>query len=84
MCVRQAQEARFVKPNFPENFQYHIVELSDAQTENIIMHFPSVRNFIDQALTDGGRILMHGNAGISRSGALLIVSRVLYTSPKIL
>ena len=35
-------------------------------------HFPAVRDFIRLAHAAGGKVLLHGNAGISRSGALLI------------
>lgn len=85
---------RFVRPNFPDRFSYLVVDVADDSSENIISHFPDVREYIDQALDaggkllrpvmhqlglfgwltkqDSGKILMHGNAGISRSGALLI------------
>lgn len=72
ICVRQEEEARFVKPNFENDFKYLVVNISDDSSENIIKHFPEVCAFLDSALSEGGRILMHGNAGISRSGALLI------------
>jgi len=41
-------------------------------TENIIQHFKKVKIFIDEALISGGRVLVHGNAGISRSAALVL------------
>lgn len=72
VCVRQRQEGPFVRPNFPEHFTYLVVELSDGTNESIIPHFPRVREFLRQAMQAGGRVLMHGNAGISRSGALLV------------
>jgi serine/threonine/tyrosine-interacting protein len=72
VCVRQTQEAHFVRANFQEHFIYLIVDLSDGATESIIPHFPRVREFLKAALAAGGRVLMHGNAGISRSGALLV------------
>mmetsp|Transcript_123848 Transcript_123848/g.174655 ORF Transcript_123848/g.174655 Transcript_123848/m.174655 type:complete len:292 (-) Transcript_123848:26-901(-) len=72
VCVRQNAEATFVRPNFPDHFLYLVVDVADDSSENIISHFPEVREFIDQALDENGRVLMHGNAGISRSGALLI------------
>ena len=72
VCVRQTAEAHFVRANFPEHFTYLVVDISDGNTESIIPHFPRVREFLKAALAAGGRILMHGNAGISRSGALLV------------
>lgn len=72
ICVREKVEARLVRPNFPNHFVYLTVEVADSSTENILVHFPMVQAFIDQALAGNGRVLLHGNAGISRSGALLI------------
>jgi len=72
ICVRQEEEARFVKPNFPQHFDYLVINISDDSSENIIQHFPEVATYLDRATAVGGKILMHGNAGISRSGALLI------------
>jgi len=39
---------------------------------NIIPHFKTVNEFVTQALDSGGKVLIHGNAGISRSAALII------------
>jgi len=41
-------------------------------TENIIQHFQEVNFFIDEGLSFGGCVLIHGNAGISRSAALVL------------
>eukprot|EP00039_Didymoeca_costata_P025095 m.12316 g.12316 ORF g.12316 m.12316 type:complete len:280 (+) comp4634_c0_seq1:262-1101(+) len=72
VCAREVQEAFFVKANFPDDFRYLVLDLRDGSTESIIPHFPRVRDFLDAALAAGGRVLLHGNAGISRSGALLV------------
>ncbi|KAJ8672375.1 hypothetical protein QAD02_003634 [Eretmocerus hayati] len=72
VCVRQNIEANFVKPNFPGKFVYLVLDIADSATENIIQHFQQVRVFISEALNHGGRVLVHGNAGISRSAALVI------------
>lgn len=72
ICVRQDIEANFIKPNFPDKFKYLVLNIADTATENIIQHFHKVRTFIDEALNSGGRILVHGNAGISRSAALVL------------
>lgn len=48
------------------------MNIADTATENIIQHFHKVRTFIDEALNSGGRVLVHGNAGISRSAALVL------------
>ncbi|XP_012538997.1 serine/threonine/tyrosine-interacting protein isoform X2 [Monomorium pharaonis] len=72
ICVRHAIEANLIKPNFPNIFKYLVLEIADTMTENIIQHFKMVKVFIDEALNMGGRVLVHGNAGISRSAALVL------------
>ncbi|KYM86535.1 Serine/threonine/tyrosine-interacting protein [Atta colombica] len=72
VCVRHAIEANLIKPNFPNSFKYLVLEIADTITENIIQHFKKVKAFIDEALNLGGRVLIHGNAGISRSAALVL------------
>ncbi|GFG32565.1 hypothetical protein Cfor_12346 [Coptotermes formosanus] len=72
VCVRQDIEAHFIRPNFPEKFKYLVLNIADSVTENIIQHFPKVRQFVDESLAMGGKTLIHGNAGISRSAALVL------------
>ncbi|XP_077989228.1 serine/threonine/tyrosine-interacting protein B-like [Glandiceps talaboti] len=72
VCVRQNIEANFIKPNFPEDFKYLVLDVADRPTENIIRHFVVAKEFIDDCLNKGGRVLVHGNAGISRSASLVI------------
>lgn len=47
-------------------------EVSDHPLENLIPYFPISRNFIDQALSQGGRVFIHCNGGISRAPAFAI------------
>lgn len=72
VCVRQDIEAHFIRPNFPDRFQYLVLDIADTATENIIQHFQRVKAFIDEGLNSGGQVLVHGNAGISRSAALVL------------
>ncbi|XP_071644717.1 serine/threonine/tyrosine-interacting protein B isoform X3 [Temnothorax longispinosus] len=72
VCVRHTIEANLIRPNFPNSFKYLVLEIADTITENIIQHFKKVKAFIDEALISGGRVLVHGNAGISRSAALVL------------
>jgi serine/threonine/tyrosine-interacting protein len=48
------------------------LDIADSATENIIQHFKKVKIFIDEGLNSGGKVLVHGNAGISRSAALVL------------
>ncbi|XP_070542299.1 serine/threonine/tyrosine-interacting protein B-like [Ptychodera flava] len=72
VCIRQSIEANFIKPNFPEDFRYLVLDVADRPTENIIRHFVIAKEFIDDCLSQGGKVLVHGNAGISRSAALVV------------
>uniref|UniRef100_A0A4W4FP06 Serine/threonine/tyrosine interacting protein n=1 Tax=Electrophorus electricus TaxID=8005 RepID=A0A4W4FP06_ELEEL len=72
VCVRQDIEANFIKPNFPLKFRYLVLDIADNPVENIIRYFPMTKEFIDGCLETGGKVLVHGNAGISRSAALVI------------
>lgn len=72
VCIRQDVEARFIRPNFPEHFEYLLLNIADKATENIIQHFIKVKEFLDNCFRQGGRALVHGNAGISRSAAMVI------------
>uniref|UniRef100_A0A672Q9I7 Tyrosine-protein phosphatase domain-containing protein n=1 Tax=Sinocyclocheilus grahami TaxID=75366 RepID=A0A672Q9I7_SINGR len=66
VCVRQDIEANFIKPNFPHKFRYLVLDIADNPVENIIRYFPMTKEFIDGCLETGGKVLVHGNAGISR------------------
>uniref|UniRef100_A0A674BYS1 Serine/threonine/tyrosine interacting protein n=1 Tax=Salmo trutta TaxID=8032 RepID=A0A674BYS1_SALTR len=66
VCVRQDIEANFIKPNFPHKFRYLVLDIADNPVENIIRYFPMTKEFIDGCLASGGKVLVHGNAGISR------------------
>uniref|UniRef100_A0A1B6HWI4 Tyrosine-protein phosphatase domain-containing protein n=2 Tax=Homalodisca TaxID=139475 RepID=A0A1B6HWI4_9HEMI len=72
VCVRQDVEAHFIRPNFPDVFQYLVLNIADSPTENIIQHFSKVKQFIDGCHAGGGKALIHGNGGISRSAALAV------------
>jgi len=43
-----------------------VLDLRDDVFENIMVHFVSVNTFIEEAVSSGGSVLVHGNAGISR------------------
>ena len=53
-------------------YRYLVLNIADTATENIIQHFHKVKAFIDDGLNSGGQVLVHGNAGISRSAALVL------------
>ncbi len=91
------------KAKFPERYTYLILEMRDADDQNLIRIFPQsvptfsparvrvaadqapiiqpadtasqhlrrTQQFIDHALTQGGRVLVHCGDGISRSPAVV-------------
>jgi len=72
LVVRAPEEARIIAPKYPELIRYEVLECCDSPFENIIRFFPNVKQLIDVVLGRGGRILVHGNAGMSRSAALVV------------
>ncbi|XP_005660015.1 serine/threonine/tyrosine-interacting protein isoform X2 [Sus scrofa] len=73
ICIRQNIEANFIKPNFQQLFRYLVLDIADNPVENIIRFFPMTKEFIDGSLQSGGKVLVHGNAGISRRDAFAYV-----------
>lgn len=64
--------ATFVNNTFPENFTYKNIELMDIPETDIAQHFETAFQFIDGAIDNGGCVLVHCNAGISRSATIAI------------
>mmetsp|Transcript_80970 Transcript_80970/g.188108 ORF Transcript_80970/g.188108 Transcript_80970/m.188108 type:complete len:209 (-) Transcript_80970:123-749(-) len=72
LVVRAPEEAPIIKPKFPEIIHYEVLECRDSPFENIIRFFAAVKRFLDGVLGRGGRVLVHGNAGMSRSAAFVV------------
>uniref|UniRef100_A0A8W8IE04 Tyrosine-protein phosphatase domain-containing protein n=1 Tax=Magallana gigas TaxID=29159 RepID=A0A8W8IE04_MAGGI len=75
ICVRHTAEANFIKPNFPEKIRYLVLNVADIYTENIIQYFPQVKAFIEDSFARNGKVLVHGNAGMSRRDAFVYVQQ---------
>ncbi|KAF9485910.1 phosphatases II [Pholiota conissans] len=73
VCIRDAKEAFSVRPRFPERFSYMTLDVEDNEEQNLIRLFPGAKNFIDQAISQGGRVLVHCNGGISLSPAFVVM-----------
>jgi len=71
LCIYDEREALFIRPRFPNDFVYKLLDVRDAPDQNLIRLFPDAKLFIDQALQAGGRILVHCGDGISRSPAIV-------------
>ena len=61
-----------IKNAFPEQYNYLNIELLDVPETNISKVFTQTNEFIQQALNNNGRILVHCNAGISRSSSIIL------------
>lgn len=57
---------------FPDKFKYHRIDLCDNEATNIRKFFDETNSFIDEAIKEGGNILVHCHAGISRSTSIII------------
>lgn len=66
------QAIEFDRTPFPGKFVYLKVQLSDYEQSNIGAHFDETVEFIDGALAQGGVVLVHCAAGISRSASLVL------------
>jgi serine/threonine/tyrosine-interacting protein len=73
VCIRDAKEAFSVRPRFPDNFQYMVLDVQDNEEQNLIRLFPSAKKFIDDAIGSGGTVLVHCNGGISLSPAFVVM-----------
>jgi len=57
---------------WPDTFRYLTVYVDDATYEQIKDNFTRVLRFIDDAIQQSGRVLVHCQYGISRSASLVI------------
>ena len=64
--------ASHVNNLFPEKFTYLSLDLRDLPEFPIFKAFPEALDFIDTALDSQGCVLVHCNAGISRSSTIVL------------
>jgi len=66
-----------LNPTYPNHFEYMWIQADDYETVNIIQHFEKVIQFIEEGRQKGG-ILVHCQAGVSRSVSL-VIAYIMYT-----
>ncbi|XP_073692577.1 dual specificity protein phosphatase 19b [Garra rufa] len=61
-----------VENAFPDLFTYKTVTMLDLPETDITSYFPECFQFINEASQQGGVVLVHCNAGVSRSASVVI------------
>ena len=61
-----------IPPKYPSNFTYKVVTILDSPSANLKAHFQSCIKWLKQATEQGGTILVHCFAGVSRSTTIVI------------
>mmetsp|Transcript_16902 Transcript_16902/g.12087 ORF Transcript_16902/g.12087 Transcript_16902/m.12087 type:complete len:148 (+) Transcript_16902:69-512(+) len=59
-----------MSPRYPEKFTYLQMDAEDRDDYDLKPKFKEAIKFVDQALENGGTVLIHCAAGISRSGCM--------------
>lgn len=72
-----------LQPVFKNKFKYKHVQANDIPTYNISRHFDSAADFIHEALSENGSILVHCAAGISRSVSLALAYYIKHQNKKL-
>lgn len=57
---------------FDNKFFYKTIRINDNLNESIYKHFNDSFEFIDNAINNNGRVLVHCNMGVSRSPSFII------------
>ena len=65
------QVASGIKPFFPKDFKYKVINVTDTSQSSLIRHFPAAVQFIKEGMSKGG-VLVHCYAGVSRSASCVI------------
>ena len=59
-------------PKFPQKYTYKWIRELDSPAANLKQHFEAMHRFMRNAFMEGGRVLVHCHAGISRSATTVI------------
>ena len=72
LIVAGEVETKFLRPQFPEQAVYRAMVLEDSPYVPIFPLLIEAVQWIRAALVQGGRVLVHGNSGMSRSAAVVV------------
>jgi protein-tyrosine phosphatase len=59
-------------PQYPADFSYHRLPIEDGPGQDVLSQFETTNGFISQALTSGGKVLVHCRRGMSRSATVVL------------
>lgn len=73
MCLVDQNEANLFRTDTLSNyFQFQQFIVNDSNLQNLIQYFPSVSQYIYQAISSGGKVIVCCNGGMSRSPTFVI------------
>lgn len=72
-----------LEPYFKGKFKYKHVQANDLPSYNLSRHFDAAADFIHEAVGEGGSILVHCAAGISRSVSLALAYYLKHQNKKL-
>ncbi|CAK0907645.1 unnamed protein product [Prorocentrum cordatum] len=64
--------------------QYQEFQAEDSQGQNIMQHYETLASAADAALEAGGRLFVHCEAGVNRSGCLCIAYHLVHSGAPLL
>nr|CDJ86312.1 Dual specificity phosphatase domain containing protein [Haemonchus contortus]CDJ86369.1 Dual specificity phosphatase domain containing protein [Haemonchus contortus] len=73
-----ANVATGVPNHFPTKFVYLRLDVLDLPWTEIVQDFPTVHEFMKNCVDNGGKVLVHCNAGISRAATFVISYLMVY------
>ena len=60
------------KNPYPTHFKYIQVKIPDTATQDILLHFGHINEFVRNAFNQKGKVLIYSDQGVSRSAAFLM------------
>jgi len=73
VCIQEENMSNYVRPRFEGHIQYLTLKMNDDEDQNLISLFIEAKLFIDKAIAEGGRALVHDNIGLSLAPAIAIM-----------